>query len=195
MLNKIKRQLLSFEASILKYIYSGGGYWLINLDFSSTHLVLLLVSRCCFSSVVSCQSHRKKFFFWTESWIWDFYRSQYRPSLKTVDSVALLLSCASWCPRENRIFIFSSAYSLFILFFVCVCVAMFWITFSMSSEVSSPFQETQYSFSRKVPAVIFHFAYFYPIAVHSILWFNMNYYFGYLMNQMFVLLSFNRNII
>lgn len=120
MLNKIKRQLLSFEASILKYIYSGGGYWLINLDFSSTHLVLLLVSRCCFSSVVSCQSHRKKFFFWTESWIWDFYRSQYRPSLKTVDSVALLLSCASWCPRENRIFIFSSAYSLFILFFVCV---------------------------------------------------------------------------
>lgn len=130
-----------------------GRYWLINLDFSSSYLFLLLMTRFCFSSVVSCQSHRKSFSeLRAESGIF------IAPDIGLLQRLWILLP---FCPHvlpgaleRNRFFVFSSTYSLFIFLFVCVCVMMFWITFSMSSEVGSPFQETQYSFSGKVPAVL-----------------------------------------
>lgn len=115
--------------------------------------VKVLFQFCC----VFSESHRKKISFWIESWVWDFNSSWHRPSPKIVDSVAPVLSCALWCPIENTFFcVFFHLFTIHHFFVcVCVCVVMVWITFGMSSEVGSPFQETQYSFSREVPVFFF----------------------------------------
>lgn len=177
MLNKIKRQLHSFKIYILKYIYQGVRYCVTNLDFSSSHLVLLSVSRC-FNSVVSCQSH-------TERKSLSELRAEsgifISPNKGLLQRLWILLPFCSHVPPDA---LDKTEFLCFLLLihnssFVCVCVrpdVLNYIWYEFRGWQS--FSVNTIQFYQKSSCCFSHFASFCPIAMHSVLLLNKNCYFG-----------------